>query len=210
MKSSLLQKLVIITTVTLGSIPALSPAQAQSLYTEQGIDPTKIVVVARPYGQAGETKYDLLVIEQFPGKRSCWSEKGTNPTLIDPLLLQFNFVQDCRRSTDANGYSIRMDGQDRGLDYLLRVVDRNGELVLIGSNRSKNGPEEIVLGRSQGLKTGQFHKIILEPGWQMTKRTYKGKALGHFYFSNSPAIPVTTVTPVPPKPKPTVSPKPKK
>ena len=149
-------------------------------FSETTLDQDKIIAVARPYGGG---KYDLLVIEQIPGKRSCWKEKEENPVVVDPLLINFDFTGICRRSTDSNGYSIRLDGNDLGLDYLLRIVNRGGELQLVGSPRNSNY-SEIVLGSTQGLTSG-FMKINLYSGWQFTKRTYKDKVLGHFYLSGS-------------------------
>ena len=175
-------KLATLATVTLSSlIPVNLPVKA-STFSETALDQSKVIAVARPYG---EGKYDLLVIEQVPEKRDCWVENGSNPTLIDPLLLNFDFTGICRRSTDSNGYSIRLDGNDLGLDYLLRVVPRGGELVLVGTPRSA-GYSEIVLGSTKGMAQG-FMKINLYPGWQFTKRTYQEKVLGHFYFSGSQA-----------------------
>ena len=175
-------KLATLATVTLSSlIPVNLPVKA-STFSETALDQSKVIAVARPYG---EGKYDLLVIEQIPEKRDCWAENGSNPTLIDPLLLNFDFTGICRRSTDSNGYSIRLDGNDLGLDYLLRVVPRGGELVLVGTPRSA-GYSEIVLGSTKGMAQG-FMKINLYPGWQFTKRTYQEKVLGHFYFSGSQA-----------------------
>lgn len=163
-------------------LPINSPVKAVG-FQEQEINQSLVIAVARPYG---EGKFDLLVLEQIPGKQQCWSESGDNPALIQPLLLNFDFTGICRRATDSNGYSIRLDGQDLGLDYLLRVVPRNGELVLIGTARTGNFPE-IVVGKTKGL-VGGFMKIQLNPGWQFTRRTYNGKALGHYYFSASRAV----------------------
>lgn len=179
MKPNLTIKLAVLATAVLANIIPFNLAQA-STFDEQQIDQTKIIAIARPYG---DNKYDLLVIEQIPGKRECWQENGANPVLIEPLLLNFDFTGICRRSTDSNGYSIRMAGQDYGLDYILRLVERNGELVLIGTNRV-NPSQEIVLGRTQGL-IRSFMKISLDPNWQFTRRTFQGRALGHFYFSNN-------------------------
>jgi hypothetical protein len=36
------------------------------------------------------------------------------------------------------------------------------------------------------MQTG-FMKIILEPGWRFSRRTFEGKSLGHFYFSGKEA-----------------------
>ena len=194
-------KLATLATVTLSSlIPIDLPVKA-STFSETALDQSSVTAIARPYG---EGKYDLLVIEQIPDKQDCWTESGANPVLIDPLLLNFDFTGICRRATDSNGYSIRLDGNDLGLDYLLRLVPRGGELVLVGTPRTP-GYEEIVIGSTQGMAAG-FMKVNLYPGWKFSKRTYQDKVLGHFYFSGSQAaiaaggelpdtLPVTTTNP---------------
>jgi N-acetylmuramoyl-L-alanine amidase len=186
MKLSLPLKLATLATVAISSIfPAYSTKAAT--YEEKPVDPSQYIAVAAPYGN---NKYNILVIEQIPGKKQCWAESGANPTTVDPLLLKFDFTGNCKRSTDSNGYSIRLDGQDKGLEYLLSLVERNGELLLIGTNRNNPGAQPpIVVGRTNGLNKGGFMKIALNPGWQFTKRTYESKELGHVYFSgNSSAI----------------------
>lgn len=177
MKLTPLKRLTALATLALTSIFAISSTEAVD-FQETKMTQSQVVAIARPYGG---NKYDLLVIQQIPGKQQCWSESGSNPVVIEPLLLNYDFTGICNRSTDSNGYSIRLDGQDYGLNYILRIVERNGELVLIGTNRS-NSSQEIVVARTRGMASG-FLKFQLEPGWEFTKRTYNGKILGHFYFS---------------------------
>lgn len=187
--------------LALGSLISFNNPVKASTFSETAVDQDNVIAIARPYG---EGKYDLLVIEQIPDKQACWTESGANPVMVDPLLLNFDFTGICRRATDSNGYSIRLDGNDLGLDYLLRLVPRDGELVLVGTPRSGNY-SEIVLGTTKGLANG-FMKVHLYPGWQFTKRTYEEKVLGHFYFSGSQAViaaggelpetPPATATPV--------------
>jgi hypothetical protein len=155
-----------------------SPSPAFT-FGQQEIDQKQIIAIARPYG---DNQYDLLILQQIPGKQQCWSESGSNPVIVEPLLLNFDFTGICERSTDSNGYSIRIDGQDYGLDYLLRIVQRNGELVLVGTHRTDSRQPEIVVGRTHGLGAG-FLKISLLPGWQFTKRTYEGQVLSHVYLT---------------------------
>jgi hypothetical protein len=174
-------KFTAIASLLLASIPLALPAKA-SQFTETAVDQTQVIAIARPYG---DQKYDLLVIEQIPNKKQCWAESGSMPVMVDPLLLNYDFTGICRRSTDSNGYSVRLDGQDYGLEYLLRVVPRGNELVLVGTSRTGKAPE-LILGSTQGLQAG-FMKIILKPGWQFTKRTFNNKVLGHFYFSGKQA-----------------------
>jgi hypothetical protein len=166
-------------------------------FQQQEVDQNQFVAIARPYGG---NKYDLLILQQIPGKRQCWQERGSNPVIIDPLLLNFDFTGSCERSTDSNGYSIRLNGQDLGLDYLLRVVERNGELVLVGTSRRNGNSEEIVIGRTHGLGQGLM-KIDLDGGWRFTKRAYQGRALSHVYLTGdrsaiNPSQPPSTLPPM--------------
>lgn len=181
-KLNLPLRLVTLVSVTLPSLLSFNTSVLASTFEEQAIEQDNVVAIARPYGQG---KYDLLIIEQIPDKQECWTESGANPVLVEPLLLTFDFTGICRRATDSNGYSIRVDGNDLGLDYLLRLVPRDGELVLVGTPRGGDY-QEIVLGSTKGLASG-FMKVILNPGWQFSKRAYQGKVLGHFYLSGSQA-----------------------
>ncbi len=181
----------------------LSPFSANPVkavtFEQQEVNQSDFIAIARPYGQ---NKYDLLILQQIPGQRQCWQEMTGNPTLVEPLLLNFDFTGNCERSTDSNGYSIRIDQQDYGLNYLLRLVERNGELVLVGAHRSNANQPEIIVGRTHGLSQG-FLKIHLEPGWRFTKRSYQGQVLGHVYLtgdssalrSPNPASSSVSVTP---------------
>jgi hypothetical protein len=179
MKLSLPLKLATLATIAISSVIPVNSAKAAT-YDEKPVDQNQFIAVAAPYGN---NKYNILVIEQIPGKKQCWAESGSNPTTVDPLLLKFDFTGNCKRSTDSNGYSIRLDGQDKGLEYLLSLVERNGELQLIGTSRTNPGEPGVVVGRTYGLNNGNFMKIALNPGWQFTKRTYQDKELGHVYFS---------------------------
>jgi hypothetical protein len=203
MKNIFSSKLALIASLVLCGLSLNPPAKA-SEFTETQMDQTQVIAIARPYG---DQKYDLLVIEQIPQKKQCWAESGAMPVMVDPLLLNYDFTGICRRSTDSNGYSVRLDGQDYGLEYLLRVVPRGNELVLVGTSRTGKAPE-LILGSTQGLQAG-FMKIILKPGWQFTKRTYNNKVLGHFYFSGrqadvlnssnvQPELPATLPADIPP------------
>lgn len=179
-KLNLLLRLAALASVTFPSLMSFNVSVQASTFEEQAIPQNNVIAIARPYGQG---KYDLLIIEQIPEQQTCWTESGSNPILVDPLLLNFDFAGICRRATDSNGYSIRVDGNDLGLDYLLRLVPRDGELVLVGTARAGNY-QEIVVGSTKGLASG-FMKVILNPGWKFSKRSYQGKVLGHFYLSGS-------------------------
>lgn len=177
-KSLLSTKLSVLALTALSSFLPFNATQAVT-FEETEVNQNEFIAVAQPYG---ENKYNLIVIEQIAGKNSCWSEGGSNPVNVELLLLNFDFSGHCRRSTDANGYSIRSDGQDYGLDILLNLVERDGNLLLIGINRKDSRQPPVVVGAAQGLNS-QPMKIQLNPGWRFSKRTYEGKPLGHVYFS---------------------------
>jgi len=179
MKQRLLSlKIAALATTLIASVISINTAKA-STFGEKEVEQDNFVAVASPYGY---DNYNLLIIEQIPGKKDCWSETGANPIEIEPLLLNFNFRGHCRRNTDSNGYSLRVDGEDYGMNYLLGVVEKEGSLYLVATSRSDVSEPEIIIGTTQGKHDG-FTKIVLNPGWKFTKRTYGGKTLGHVYLS---------------------------
>lgn len=177
MKPSQLMQLLF-TVTTIASFSSFSSASALS-FGEQEVNQNQFAVVAAPYRHG----YNLLILEQIPGQRPCWSETGNNPTVIEPLFLEFDFTNACIRSSDSNNYSIRFAGEDYGLDYLLNVVKKEDELQLIGTPRDSSKPE-LVLGQTNGFKSGSL-KIYLNPGWRLTKRTYEGNPTPHIYLSRA-------------------------
>jgi N-acetylmuramoyl-L-alanine amidase len=158
------------------------------VFGQKEVNQAKFIAVAKPVGQ---DSHQLLVLEQVTDKQQCWSESGSQPVIVDPLLLKFDFTGICGRSTDANGYSIRMDGQDLGGKYTLRIRYRNNDMVLVGSPDDSKDPE-IEIGRANGL-VKDFAKIQLNPGWYFSKRTFTipatektpetVKVLGHVYLT---------------------------
>lgn len=177
-------------------IPFL-PSKAVDV-SEEPVPKDQVVAVAVPAGSIG---YNLAVIEQIPGKQQCWSESGSEPTIIDPLWTTFDFTGSCRRSTDSNGYSVRIDGQDTSLDYLLSLVPKGEGFQLVAQNR--NDRSRTVVGTTFGKAEGEYLRVYLNPGWQFTKKTIDGKAQGHFFFSgDTQAIAAAGDAPPTPPPAP--------
>jgi N-acetylmuramoyl-L-alanine amidase len=165
---------------------AIFPSIAVSQFGQQEVDQSKFIAIASPYlnGEA----HQLLVVEQITDARPCWLESGVAPILINPLLFQFDFTGICGRSTDGNGYSVRMGGEDLDLRYSLRVLRQEGDLVLVGAPRDRGG-EELIIGRTAGMTT-DFAKITLNEGWRFTKRTLGDRTLGHVYLTSDSSAPV--------------------
>lgn len=180
----------IATAIAVGSLACIAGLSAvlAANFEQKEVDQSKFVAIAAP---VGTTSHQLLILEQINNKKQCWSESGggTGPIAIDPLLAKFDFTGICGRSTDANGYSIRQDGQDLGGKYTLRIRYRDGDMVLVGAPDNKQDPE-IVIGRANGMAQG-FVKIQLDPGWRFTKRMFVTmkdnkkveKVLGHVYLT---------------------------
>ncbi|NEN88059.1 MAG: DUF3747 domain-containing protein [Okeania sp. SIO3H1] len=164
------------------TINTATSAQANFTFDEVEIDQNQVIATAMPLSDLnGYSGYKLIILEQRSNERPCWSESETGlyPILVEPLLLDFNFSGICGRTTDSNGYSIRVDGNDLSVSHRLILQNVGGEIKLFGI--SLTGDKKLI-GRSRGLSNGMM-KIFLEPGWQFTKRSYQGKVLGHFYFS---------------------------
>ncbi|ANV83597.1 hypothetical protein AWQ21_03905 [Picosynechococcus sp. PCC 7003] len=171
-----------VTMATLGPVSFTPMAQANStLFGTQDLTPGDVVAIAVPL--AGGEAYNLVILEQLDQNRACWREQGGSPTVIDPLLLQFDFTGICGRSTDSNGYSLRLGEEDMAWRYRLQLVQERGTVVLKAFDVENSWRSPIEIGHTGGLAQGML-KINLNPGWRMAKRTYEGKTLGHIYLAN--------------------------
>ncbi len=159
---------------------AMSPAAAAATFDQKELDQARVIAVAVPLAQGD--RYNLLVLEQLSNEKQCWQENPGNPGTIDPLLLKFDFTKICGRSTDSNGFSVRIAGQDKALDYRLSVVKENDHLVLLAVPARNSQEPPLAIARTETLSPG-FLKLQLNPEWRFTKRMYNGKTLGHIYLT---------------------------
>ncbi|MEM9483295.1 MAG: DUF3747 domain-containing protein, partial [Cyanobacteria bacterium P01_F01_bin.116] len=128
---SLLRQLTTFSAVAVTSSAAvLLPSTAMAAqFGQQPIASDRVVAVAEPVSNG--RFYKLLIIEQVSSVRRCWQEQGSSPTTVNPLLLTFDFTGICGRSSDSNGYSVRIGGEDLGSRYRLQVEKRGDVLVLV-------------------------------------------------------------------------------
>lgn len=154
-------------------------------FGQQEVSQENIIAIASPVN-GGET-HQLLVVEQVSSSQACWQENQDAVGTIEPLLLNFDFTGICSRATDSNGYSIRVGGEELGLQYVLRVVQSDNVMRLVGIPISDRNAPKLEIGRTKGVTT-DFVKIQLNPGWRFTKRTYDGQTLGHYYFTNDQSL----------------------
>ncbi len=181
---------------TVALLPCIFQPSIAITFGQTEVSQDKLIAIAVPHASG---YYSLIVLEQLSDKKPCWRESGSKPTQVEPLLVNFNFTGICGRSTDSNGYSLRVAGQDLGMTHRLSLQKRDGDLVLLGMPSSEKS-KPIEVGRTHGIRPG-FLKIDLIPGWQFTKRTYSGKTLGHVYISRgTPAPTYQASQPSPGKP----------
>ena len=186
MKMAFWWRLTSLTLLGLGISSGGNSRLLATTFNHQELDQNKVIAIAAPVSNpiGIGAAYNLLILEQINNNRDCWRESGTNPTTIEPLLLNFDFTGICDRSTDSNGYSIRVNGVDLSWRYILRLVKSQGDLKLVAVSTENRNIPEIEIGSTQGIPSN-FGKIILNPGWRLTKRVYNGRPLGHIYFTNN-------------------------
>lgn len=180
-------------TLALSAVGTSQPAIANSLFGQQEVNQSQYAIVASPYGG---TFHQLLILKQISNVRPCWSESGSSPTTINPLLLEFDFTDICGRSTDSNGYSIRTGGEDLNWRYSFRVARRGNELHLLGVPNVDRSAPELLIGRTRGYNPG-FSKFYLEPGWRLAERAYQGTSVGHVYLTNDQTLASLNATAIP-------------
>lgn len=161
---------------------SISPANA-AVFGQGEVRQRDFIAIAAPVGTTA--RRSLLIVEQQASTRPCWSESGSAPTIVEPLLLNFDFSGICGRSTDSNAYSVRVGGEDLGINYTLSLVRSGDDMVLMANPYRGNGPS-LEIGRAG--YTEEFSKIELNPGWRFTKRTYQGRTLGHVYLTHDSTL----------------------
>ncbi|MDG2615189.1 DUF3747 domain-containing protein [Thermoleptolyngbya sichuanensis XZ-Cy5] len=190
--------LTALTALSLG-MGGLNEQAIATTFNNTQVDQSRFVVL----GSAGGSR--ITILEQVSNARACWQE-SSNGT-VDALMTRFDFTGICARATDRNGYSVRVGGQDLGLQYTLRTVTQGNQIILYAQPSSGSGTLEI--GRSRSAASG-FNRIQLNPGWYLSRRTFNGQPLGHLYLTNdlslaaltSASRPIAT-NPAPVAPRPT-------
>ena len=187
MNQKLWSRLAALSLFGLGLSSAWTPGVAAT-FNQREIDQTSVITIAAPVN--GGRSHQLLILEQVSDRRRCWQQNGDALGTVNPLLLNFDFTGICGRATDSNGYSIRVGGEDLGLRYTLRVV-RNRDVLRLVAVPIRPGTPTLEIGKTKGI-TSDFSEIQLNPGWRLTKRTYNGQTLGHFYLTHDLSLAALT------------------
>ncbi len=195
MKSNNRIKSLFLALSAIASTTVMAVPQAKAVsFQEQKVSQDDFAVVAVPFGYQ---EHRLEIIEQVPGERQCWQESGSAPVKLDLLLTDFDHTNSCRRIINTNGYTLRLNGEDERVAHVVKIVENNGELQLVAFHKDPSQPS-IVIGKTNGMTDGAM-KIMLNPGWQITKRIHQGQTIDHLYLSGNgsntySATPSTTVT----------------
>ena len=180
MKSNKAFRLVAVAAAaTIGVLSSALPAVSVDFDAAE-VDQARFLSVAIPGGSL--IPYQLWLIRENQAGAECFSVSGTNPGIVEPLWRQNNA---CGTSSDSNGYSIRVDGEDLGTSYSLAVKESEGELILLGQPLSGRS---FVIGRTGGISPNGYTEIELSPGWRITQRSYQGSTTGHFYYTNDATL----------------------
>ncbi|MDB9525980.1 DUF3747 domain-containing protein [Oscillatoria sp. CS-180] len=141
------------------------------------VDQDSFLSVAIPGGRF--IPYQLWLIRERQPGAECFAVTGSDPGVVTPLWREN--TSGCAPTSDSNGYSIRVGGEELGSAYALAVKESDGELVLLGQPLRGSS---FVIGRTGGISENGYTEIKLAPGWRITQRTYEGTPLGHFYYTN--------------------------
>lgn len=189
--------------------PIGARAASSALFQALPLDQARFVLVAAPIGDG--KKAQLNIYEQVRNTRPCFAVSGQNPAAVNPLLATFDFTGICGRYIDANGYSLRVGTSDLATSYRLSVMRTNDDTVLIALPTKAGAGPEMVVARTNGAGGG-FLQLVFEPGWELKRRAFGGRALGHVYVyrdnwpdaaggttatTTSPASSTTTTTTTP-------------
>lgn len=175
-----LQSLLLAVSAIASSAMMVAPQAKAVSFQEQQVDQGDFAVVAVPFGYQ---EHRLEIIEQIAGEKQCWSESGSAPVELDLLLLDFDHTDSCRRVINTNGYTLRLNGQDDRVAHVVKIVENNGELQLVAFHKDPTQPS-VVIGRTNGI-SDKAMKIILNPGWQISKRVHQGEVIDHIYLSGA-------------------------
>ncbi|KPQ34000.1 MAG: Protein of unknown function (DUF3747)/S-layer homology domain [Phormidesmis priestleyi Ana] len=160
-----------------------------SLFGAQETSQDPYILVAQPTSRlGGRQRYGLMIIEQKRSEPLCYSTTGSNPTQVNILLLNFDFSGICGKSTDTNGYIVRVNGQD--IAYDPTIEEKDGVLVMYGMPRRSAGSDArpIIIGQTDGIAANGFTKITMRPGWRLTRQTYTGNVTGRTYLTNDSTL----------------------
>ncbi len=144
------------------------------------LDQDTVISVAIPSGSL--IPYKLWLVRETQPGATCFTVSGSNPGIVDPLW-QTN--SGCSAGFSSNLFSIRVDGENLRNQYSLDIVEREGELLLVG--RPLRG-RSLVIGRTGGITPNDFLEIQLEPGWRITQRVFEDSRLSHFYYTNDASL----------------------
>ncbi|MEB3213757.1 MAG: DUF3747 domain-containing protein [Leptolyngbyaceae bacterium] len=162
---------------TSSTSPLPAPSSSASLYQSVEIAPQDVIAMASP---VGERDYQLVIVQQLDSTQECWAQEGDR---VNPLLLEFDFFGICDRAGSSSGYSVRLAGEDLGFQYGVRLVSEGDTLRLVARSTRNPSAPAIEIGQAP-LHPGEIVAVTLNPGWRITKRSYNGEEIRHYYLTH--------------------------
>ena len=156
---------------------------ARTLFDSRPLNQASFAVLAQP---VGSSDWKLLVLEQIKRSPRCWTPRPDG--LVEPTLNRFDFAGICSRYLDSNSYSLRSGGEDLGTRFRLRLQQRGSTLRLEAIDPREAAPIPIGRGSVSRRDRNGFVLLQLDRDWQLERRVYKGRTLGHVYFANSQPV----------------------
>ena len=170
----------------LGGGCLVQSARAGALFSAADVPQERFVLVSAPIGDGARGQ--LNIYEQLNSKRPCFAMSGSKPAKVDPMLATFDFTGICNRFIDANGYSLRIGDNDLATSYRLSVIRKDNDNLLMALPTKAGAGPEMVVARTQGPGTG-FTQLVFEPGWELKRRAFGRRQLGHVYIYRAIAPP---------------------
>ena len=155
------------------------PLAAANLFDSQPLDEQRFAVLAQPVGR---DRWKLLVLEQIQARPLCWEQRSDG--LVNPALNRFNFAGICSRYLDSNGYSLRTGGSDMAASFRLKIEADNRGLSLFAIDSRRDQALLVARTTDNRRDRNAFVQFELEPGWNLERRSYRGRTLSHVYFAH--------------------------
>ena len=157
------------------------------MFGSQPLTPDTVVALAKPL--AGQ-RWELLIVEQHKAGVPCWQRLPDGTVTIPSETI--GDANACSRFGSSSNTSLRAGGKDLNTPWRLRLAAVDGELRLQGISPQGAAPLRVArasLTAAAG-SSDRAVELLLEPGWQLERRSYEGQRLSHLYLSNSEALPL--------------------
>ncbi|NES71850.1 MAG: DUF3747 domain-containing protein, partial [Okeania sp. SIO2D1] len=155
------------------------------------VNQLNFIPLAAPLGSTGN--YELVIVEQLYDQYACWVEDNSEAVRVRLLNHSISARNFCRVTKSDRHHSILLDNEDLTRRYRLKLIEDDGQLVLVGSLAEDAEAFPVEIGRTRSIAEG-YQKIFLNPGWRFTRNTEENNTTADIYLTGEVA---TIETPLP-------------